>query len=98
MNKLPRNFETYAASKGVPRNGIWAVGLHPPDFRDIVGGDRLNRARNPGLSVHCTRLKAIHGTIALKSVDQMAVVHEKENPAVHEKQWRAIRRRPKQHK
>src|SRR5213592_48022 len=74
-HKLLGHFETQPAAKRVSGKKIGSVRLHPSDFGEVSGSDRLGRTENAVLSIQRRWLQAIYRTVALKIIDQIAIEH-----------------------
>ena len=69
-DKLLGDLETHPATKRVACNEIRSVRLNSPDFGDVIGSYRFDRAGNAVLSIQRRRLQSKYRTVALEMLSR----------------------------
>lgn len=83
-DELLGDLKTHQAAKRMSRKKIGAAWLSSPNFKDVIGSHRFDRARDVMRSVQRRRLQTERGPIAPQSAEQMSVIHHETISVVHE--------------
>ena len=96
-DELLGDLKTHQAAKRMPCKKIGVAWLSSPNFKDVIGSHRFDRARDVMRSVQRRRLQTEHGPIAPQSAEQMSVIHHETISVVHEEKRLTFAGRAKWH-